>query len=99
MAARYLMDNRDPTGLPLVVDEFQNRAVTRSYAYGLQRTRGSVEGRLCFGISWNPYVYAPNGPVNATGPTCKDLFETDSFPFYAFRFRFPSIVPPGSSVS
>src|SRR5206468_12613295 len=31
---KYLIDDKNPTGLPQVLDELQNGAVTRTYAYG-----------------------------------------------------------------
>ena len=34
---KYLVDTLNPTGLPQVLDETVNGAVTRTYAYGLQR--------------------------------------------------------------
>jgi len=37
VTTEYLVDTLNPTGLPQVVDEIVNGAVTRSYAYGLQR--------------------------------------------------------------
>ena len=34
---QYLVDDLNPTGLPQVVEELTNGAVTRTYTYGLQR--------------------------------------------------------------
>jgi hypothetical protein len=34
---KYLVDSLNPTGLPQVIDELVSGAVTRTYAYGLQR--------------------------------------------------------------
>ncbi len=34
---KYLVDSLNPTGLPQVIDETVSGAVTRTYAYGLQR--------------------------------------------------------------
>jgi RHS repeat-associated protein len=155
------VDDLNPTGLPQVLDEIVSGAVTRTYAYGLQRisedqqisgawtpsfygydghgnvrfltgnagtvtdtydydafgmpittsgstpndflysgeqydsalglyylraryynpatgrfwSRDPVEGKLCCGLSWNPYIYVEQDPVNATDPTGKDLVE------------------------
>jgi len=159
---QYLVDTLNPTGLPQVVDEIQNGAVTRTYTYGLQRisenqiisgawtpsfygydshgsvrfltntagavtdtyqydafgnqiastgatpnsyfysgerfdsglgfydlraryyrqstgrfwTRDPIEGKLCCGLSWNPYLYVKDNAVNRIDPTGRvDLFE------------------------
>lgn len=37
VTTKFLVDDKNPTGLPQVLDEIMNGSVTRTYAYGLQR--------------------------------------------------------------
>jgi hypothetical protein len=35
-------------------------------------SRDPIEGRLCCGLSWNPYIYVKDNAVNAIDPTWRD---------------------------
>ena len=45
-----------------------NQATGRFWA------RDAVEGKKCCGLSWNPYIYVEDNPVNAIDPTGRDAF-------------------------
>jgi len=53
VTTKYLVDTLNPTGLPQVLDETGNGAVTRTYAYGLQR----ISENQLNGSPWTPSFY------------------------------------------
>jgi len=57
---KYLVDTLNPTGLPQVLDETVNGAVTRTYAYGLQR----ISENQLNGSTWTPSFYGYDGHGN-----------------------------------
>src|SRR5207244_6408991 len=59
-ATKYLVDTLNPTGLPQVLDEAVNGAVTRTYAYGLQR----ISENQLNGSTWTPSFYGYDGHRN-----------------------------------
>jgi len=69
ITTQYLVDDLNPTGLPQVVEEVVNGAVTRQYTYGLQR----ISENQIISSTWTPsfYVYDGGGSVrqltNAAG--------------------------------
>jgi len=38
-------------------------------------SRDPIEGKKCCGLSWNPYIYVKQNPVNASDPTGRDAPE------------------------
>ena len=80
MTTQYLVDDLNPTGLPQVVEEVVNGAVTRQYTYGLQRIS---ENQIIANL-WTPsfYEYDGGGSVrqltNSTGQVT-DKYEYDAF--------------------
>ena len=65
---KYLVDNLNPTGLPQVIDERLNSAVSRIYAYGLQRISENQKIRN----TWTPSFYGSSSsnsrrPINTQG--------------------------------
>ena len=177
-ATKFLVDDKNPTGLPQVLDEIVSGAVTRTHAYGLQRisenqqingtwtpsfygydghgnvrfltnsggtitdsydydafgmpirTSGTTPNQFlysgerydssvglydlraryfnqatgrfwardpiessefCCGLSWNPYIYVKQNPVNAIDPTGRNMFETGIY------YEVPFTVTPGAS--
>jgi RHS repeat-associated protein len=55
---------------------YYNQATGRFWA------RDPVEGKLCCGLSWNPYIFVKDNPLNATDPTGRDVIiekEVDTF--------------------
>lgn len=41
--------------------------------------RDPIEGRLCCGLSWNPYIFVEGNPANAIDPTGRADLEEDAF--------------------
>jgi RHS repeat-associated protein len=80
VTTQYLVDDLNPTGLPQVVEEVVNGAVTRQYTYGLQRIS---ENQIIANL-WTPsfYEYDGGGSVrqltNSTGQVT-DKYEYDAF--------------------
>ena len=80
VATNYLVDTLNPTGLPQVLDETVNGAVTRTYAYGLQR----ISENQLNGSTWTPSFYGYDGHgnvrflTNSTG-TVTDTYQYDAF--------------------
>jgi RHS repeat-associated protein len=77
---KYLIDNLNPTGLPQVLDETVSGTLTRTYAYGLQRTSENQK----VGSTWTPSFYGYDGHgnvrflMNKTG-TATDWYDYDAF--------------------
>ena len=80
-ATNYLVDTLNPTGLPQVLDETVNGAVTRTYAYGLQRIS---ENQLISG-TWTPSFYGYDGHGNVRFLTSSAGTVTDTYQYDAFR--------------
>ena len=80
VGTKYLVDTLNPTGLPQVLDETVNGAVTRTYAYGLQR----ISENQLNGSTWTPSFYGYDGHgnvrflTNSTG-TVTDTYQYDAF--------------------
>jgi RHS repeat-associated protein len=64
---------------------YQMRARWYRQATGRFVSRDPIEGVLCCGLSWNPYTYVRENPVNTADPTGKALLE-DIY-MYAVRMR------------
>ena len=81
MTTQYLVDTQNPTGYAQVVDELQNGAVTRTYAYGLERISQNWQPTAG---NWQPafYGYDGHGSVrfltDATG-NVTDTYDYDAF--------------------
>jgi RHS repeat-associated protein len=80
ITTKFLVDDKNPTGLPQVLDELVSGAVTRTYAYGLQRIS---ENQLISG-SWTPSFYGYDGHGNVrflsnTVPSVTDSYDYDAF--------------------
>jgi hypothetical protein len=54
---KFLVDDHNPTGLPQVLDEIASGAVTRTYAYGLQR----ISENQLVSSTWTPSFYGYGG--------------------------------------
>ena len=80
VTTQYLVDDLNPTGLPQVVEEVVNGAVTRQYTYGLQR----ISQQQFINSTWTPsfYVYDGGGSVrqltNSAG-VVTDEYEYDAY--------------------
>jgi RHS repeat-associated protein len=56
-------------GLYYLRARYLNQATGRFWA------RDPIEGKKCCGLSWNPYIYVKQNPVNEVDPTGKELAE------------------------
>jgi RHS repeat-associated protein len=80
VTTNYLVDAKNPTGYPQVVDELQSGTVTRTYSYGLERIseKQSISGTSTASF----YGYDGHGSVrqltNSTGAVT-DTYDYDAF--------------------
>ncbi|MCX6629270.1 MAG: hypothetical protein NTW28_16760 [Candidatus Solibacter sp.] len=76
VTTNYLVDDRNPSGLPQVIEEISSGVVQRVYVYGLNRISQRQGGATSF------YVYDGRGTVrllaNAAG-TVTDTYNFDAF--------------------
>src|SRR5438093_4752150 len=77
---KYLVDTINPTGLPQVLDETVSGAVTRTYAYGLQR----ISEDQLNGSTWTPSFYGYDGHGNVRFLTNSAGTVTDTYQYDAF---------------
>ncbi len=80
VTTKYLVDTLNPTGYSQLVDETVNGAVTRTYAYGLQR----VSENQFVSSTWTPSFYGYDGHGNVrflanTAGTVTDTYQYDAF--------------------
>ena len=80
VTTNYLVDTANPTGYAQVVDELQNRAVTRTYAYGLERIS---ENQILSAI-WTPSFYGYDGHGSVRQLTNSAGAVTDTYDYDAF---------------
>jgi RHS repeat-associated protein len=80
---KFLVDDRNPTGLPQVLDELVNGSVTRTYAYGRQRIS---ENQLING-TWTPSFYGYDGHGNVRFLTNSAGAITDTYTYDAFGMQ------------
>jgi len=77
---KYLVDSLNPTGYAQVIDELVSGAVTRTYAYGLQRI--SENQKISGTQTASFYGYDGHGNVRfltASGGTATDTYVYDAF--------------------
>ena len=77
---KFLVDDHNPTGYSQVMDEIVGGAVTRTYAYGLQR----ISENQLVGSTWTPSFYGYDGHGNArflanTAGAITDTYQFDAF--------------------
>jgi len=77
---KYLTDDKNPTGLPQVLEELVNGAVTRTYTYGLQRISENQQ----INATWSPSFYGQDGHGNARFLTNSAGTVTDSYDYDGF---------------
>jgi len=80
VTTKYLVDDRNSTGLPQVLDEKVSGSVTRTYAYGLQR----ISENQKISSTWTPSFYGYDGHGNVRFLTNSAGTVTDSYDFDAF---------------
>ena len=86
VTTRYLVDDRNPTHLPQVVEEIVNGAVQRTYAYGLQRIN---EDQILNGV-WAPSFYGYDGLGSVRQLTDSTGAVTDTYSYDAWGNSFGS---------
>lgn len=77
---KYLVDDLNPTHLPQVMDETVSGAVTRTYAYGVQR----ISEDQLISSTWTPSFYGYDGHGNVRFLTNSAWVVTDSYTYDAF---------------
>jgi RHS repeat-associated protein len=66
---------------------YYNQATGRFWA------RDPIEGKQCCGLSWNPYIYVKQDPINASDPTGRGFVEDFAeFSFDQVIERFSTVV-------
>jgi RHS repeat-associated protein len=80
VTTKYLVDDRNPSGLPQVVDELVNGTVTRTYAYGLSR----VSQNQFLGGSRVSSFYGYDGQGSVRFLTNLAGASTDTYQYDAF---------------
>jgi RHS repeat-associated protein len=83
VTTQYLVeDDVNPTGLPQVVEETVNGAVTRSYTYGLER----ISEAQPINGAWTPsfYEYDGAGSVRQLTNLAANVTVTDTYEYDAF---------------
>src|SRR5258708_24283312 len=80
VTTKFLVDDKNPTGLSQVVDEIVSGSVTRTYAYGLQR----ISENQLVGSTWTPSFYGYDGHGNVRFLTNSAGTVTDTYQYDAF---------------
>lgn len=78
---RYLLDDLNPTGVPQVVDELTNGAVSRTYTYGLQR----ISQNQVIANTWTPSFFGYDGFATVRQLTNSAGTITDAYDFDGIR--------------
>jgi RHS repeat-associated protein len=86
VTTKYFVDTLNPTGLSQVVDETVSGAVTRTYAYGLQR----IDENQKISSTWTPSFYGYDGHGNVRFLTSTPATVTDSYDYDAFGMSVKS---------
>jgi RHS repeat-associated protein len=85
VTTKYLVDDLNPTGYPQVFDELNGSgAVTRTYAYGLQR----IDENQLIGSVWTPSFFSYDGGGNVRQLTNSAGTVTDSYEYDAYGNSF-----------
>lgn len=77
---RYLVDDLNPTGIPQVLEEVVDGAVTRVYTYG----RDLLSQDQILGGAWSASFYGHDGQGNVRFLTDRDGTITDTYQYDAF---------------
>jgi RHS repeat-associated protein len=80
VTTKYLVDTLNPTGYSQVLDELVSGAVTRTYAYGLQR----ISENQVSGSTWTPTFYGYDGHGNVRFTTSATAAVGNTYTFDAF---------------
>jgi RHS repeat-associated protein len=80
VTTKYLVDTLNPTGYAQVVDELVSGAVTRTYAYGLER----ISENQVISSTWTPSFYGYDGHGSVRQLTNSAGVVTDTYDYDAF---------------
>ncbi len=80
VTTRYLVDDRNPSGLPQVVEETVNGMVTRQYTYGLQL----ISENQLVSNTWTASFYGQDGSGSVRQLTNASQTVTDTYDYDAF---------------
>jgi RHS repeat-associated protein len=80
VTTNYLVDTLNPTGYAQVVDELVSGAVTRTYAYGLER----ISENQIISSAWTPSFYGYDGHGSVRQLTNSAGVVTDTYDYDAF---------------
>ena len=86
VTTKYLVHTLNRTGLPQVMDEMVSGAVTRTYAYGVQR----ISEDQPISSTWTPSFYGYDGHGNVRFLTNNAGTVTDSYDYDAFGMPITS---------
>jgi RHS repeat-associated protein len=84
ITTQYLVDDLNPTGLPQVVEEVVNGAVTRQYTYGLQR----ISQQQFINSTWTSSFYVYDGAGSVRQLTDSTGKVTDEYEYDAYGNSF-----------
>jgi RHS repeat-associated protein len=84
VTTQYLVDDLNPTGYAQVMEELEGGAVTRQYAYGLQR----IDEEQVVSGAWTPSFYGYDGGGNVRQLTNTAGAVTDSYEYDAYGNEF-----------
>jgi RHS repeat-associated protein len=88
VTTQYLVDDLNPTGLPQVVEEVVNDAVTRQYTYGLQRISQNLSPAVTGNNTWTPSFYVYDGGGSVRQLTNSSGVVTDEYEYDAYGHSF-----------
>jgi RHS repeat-associated protein len=87
----YLVDDLNPTGLPQVVEEVVNGAVTRQYTYGLQRISQNLSPAVTGSNTWTTSFYVYDGAGSVRQLTDSTGKVTDEYEYDAYGNSFTKV--------
>lgn len=88
VTTQYLVDDLNPTGLPQIVEEVMNGAVTRQYTYGLQRISQNLSPSVTGNSTWTPSFYVYDGGKSVRQLTSATEAVTDEYEYDAYGNSF-----------
>ncbi len=91
VTTQYLVDDLNHTGLPQVVEEVVNGAVTRQYTYGLQLISQNLSPAVTGSNAWTPSFYVYDGGGSVRQLTDSNNNMTDEYEYDAYGNSFTKV--------
>jgi RHS repeat-associated protein len=91
VTTQYLVDDLNPTGLPQVVEEVVNGAVTRQYTYGLQGISENLSPTVTGNSTWTPSFYVYDGGGSVRQLTNSAAVVIDEYEYDAYGNSFTKV--------